>query len=289
VKYAFMRDHRREFAVEAMCRVLGASKSGFYAWLGRDHDAKAAKRLALVRRIADIHKASRRTYGSPRVFQELKGLGEKIAKATVERLMREEGIRAKMKRRFRATTNSRHSLPVAENLAARSFAAGRANRLWVSDITYLATDEGWLYLAVVVDCGTRKVVGWAMDQSMTAELVRAALDMAIQQQNPESGLVYHSDRGCQYASHSFRERLSELGLVQSMSRKGNCHDNAVAESFFHTLKVEHVYHERFRTRAEAKASVFEWIEVFYNRKRRHSALGYLSPECYERQPIVQSA
>ena len=289
MKYAFFKDHRPVFTVDAMCRVLGASKSGFFDWLKRDHDAKEAKRLALVRTISDIHSGSRRAYGSPRIFRTLKGLGKRVAKATVERLMREEGIRAKMHRRFRATTNSKHGFPVADNVAARNFAVGKVDRLWVSDITYIATGEGWLYLAVVVDCGTRKVVGWAMDATMTTDLVLAALDMGVRRQNPRAGTIHHSDRGCQYASEAFQARLRGLGMTASMSRKGNCHDNAVAESFFHTLKVEHVYHERFATRREAKASIFEWIEVLYNRQRMHSALGYVSPECYERQSIVKSA
>ena len=289
MKYAFIRDHRNEFTITAMCRVLVASKSGYFAWLKRDHDASEMRRLALVRTISEIHRGSRRNYGSPRIFKVLKGLGTRIAKTTVERLMREEGIRAKMKRRFKATTNSKHSLPVAENTADRNFAVGQVNRLWVSDITYLATDEGWLYLATTIDCGTRKVVGWAMDSTMTTELILSALDMALHRQRPGPGTIHHSDRGCQYASEAFQKRLEQCGMTASMSRKGNCYDNAVAESFFHSLKVEHFYHERFSTRAAAKASVFEWIEVFYNRQRMHSTLGYVSPECYERQLIGKSA
>ena len=283
MRYAFIKDHRGTFEVQLMCDLLGVSKSGFYAWLGRDHEAKQARHRETVRRIEDIHKGSRGTYGSPRIFRVLKGLGMSISKATVERLMRESGIRAKTKRRFRATTNSKHSFPVAENLVARRFDRGSPNRVWCADITYLWTDEGWLYLAAVLDAHTRKVVGWAMDETMTQELVIAALDRAVAGQRPGKGLLHHSDRGTQYAGFAFQERLRHHGIEPSMSRKGNCWDNAVAESFFRTLKVEHVYHERFRTRREAKSSVFEWIEVFYNRQRIHSGLGYISPECYERR------
>ena len=205
-----------------------------------------------------------------------------MAKATVERLMREYGIRAKTVRRFRATTYSKHSLPVADNVVARAFDRGAPNRVWAADITYLWTDEGWLYLAIVIDCNSRKIVGWAIDKTMTSELVETALNRAIVRQQPPRGLIHHSDRGVQYASRSFQALLKKNGITPSMSRKGNCWDNAVAESFFRTLKVELVYHERFRTRPEAKSAVFEWIEVFYNRQRLHSGLGYQSPECYER-------
>lgn len=289
MRYAFVRDHREEFPIELMCAVLEVSKSGFFAWCRRDHDGKTAKKNALIEKIVKIHQGGRKSLGSPRIFKVLKGMGEKVGKRTVERLMREAGIRAKQKKKFKATTNSKHSLPVADNLANRQFAVGPANKLWCADITYLWTDEGWLYLAAIIDAGTRKLVGWAMRDRMTQELVLEALEMAQKRQNPGRGLMHHSDRGSQYASKAYQRRLWRYGMICSMSRKGNCWDNAVVESFFHTLKTEHVYHERFRTRAEAKSSVFEWIEVFYNRQRLHSALGYVTPECYERQSPARVA
>jgi putative transposase len=217
------------------------------------------------------------------VYRVLRGMGESCSKATVERLMRENGIRSKMRRKFKATTDSNHSLPVAPNRVKRDFTAKEANRLWVTDITYLWTDEGWLYLAAIVDVFTRKVVGWAMKDRLTLPLALDALDMAVRRQRPGRGLVHHSDRGCQYAARDYQKALRHYRMVPSMSRRGQCWDNALMESFFHTLKTEHVYHERFMTRDEAKSSVFEWIEVFYNRQRIHSAIGFVSPECYERR------
>ena len=266
-----------------MCRVVRASKSGYFAWCKRGHDSKEARRNELVNKIALIHQGSRNTYGSPRVFQVLKGMGEKCSKSTVERLMRETGIRSKMKRRFKATTQSNHSLPVAQNLVKRDFTAKQPNQLWCTDITYLWTDEGWLYLAAIIDVFTRKIVGWSMKDRLTLPLALDALDMALTQQKPSAGLVHHSDRGCQYAALEYQKTLNRHDIVCSMSRRGQCWDNALMESFFHTLKTEHVYHERFMTKQQAKTSVFEWIEVFYNRQRIHSAIGFLSPECYERR------
>jgi putative transposase len=210
-------------------------------------------------------------------------MGEKCSKSTVERLMRDNDIRSKVKKKYKATTNSNHQMPVAPNRVERDFTATAANRLWVTDITYLWTDEGWLYLSAIIDVFTRKVVGWAMNERMTLNLVLSALEMAVQRQKPGPGLMHHSDQGSQYAAYEYQRRLSGYGMIASMSRRGQCWDNALAESFFHTLKTEHVYHEHFETRQEARASVFEWIEVFYNRQRMHSAIGYLSPECYERR------
>ena len=272
-----------------MCLVLGVSKSGFFSWLGRDNWVKEARKNALIETISQIHLGSRKIYGSPRVFRTLKGMGEKVSKPTVERLMREAGIRAKTKKKFKATTDSKHSLPVADNLATRAFAPGKPNELWCADITYLWTDEGWLYLAAIIDAGTRKIVGWSMRDRMTQELALEALEMAVKRHQPGQGMMHHSDRGSQYAAKLYQQQLWRHGMVCSMSRKGNCWDNAVVESFFHTLKTEHVYHEQFKTRGAAKSSVFEWIEVFYNRQRMHSALGYVSPECYQRQSLAQCA
>ena len=206
-----------------------------------------------------------------------------------ERVMRENKLKAGASKKYKETTDSKHSNPVARNIADRAFEPGISNKLWCADITYLLTDEGWLYLAAVIDAGTRKLIGWATGPRMTKDLVLAALDMAVRNQQPGKGVIHHSDRGSQYTSHAYRQRLWRLGMRCSMSRKGNCWDNAVMESFFHPLKVEWVYQTRYKTRAAARFSIFEYIEVFYNRQRIHSALGYLTPECYERKPLSKCA
>lgn len=282
MKYAFIDAHSEEFPVWLMCQMLSVSKSGFFDWTKRDRLPKEARKNELVVKIEKIHQGSRKTYGSPRIYQCLKAMGEKCSKSTVERLMREEGIRSKMRRKFKTTTDSNHSLPVAKNIVKRNFTATEPNRLWCTDITYLWTDEGWLYLAAIIDVFSRKIVGWAMKDRLTLPLALEALAMAVARQKPGAGLMHHSDRGCQYAAHDYRKALALNAMVASMSRRGQCWDNAMMESFFHTLKTEHVYHERFTTKAQARSSVFEWIEVFYNRQRIHSALGFVSPECYER-------
>lgn len=265
-----------------MCVVLEVSKSGYSDWRKRDKSPRETNRTELVEKIIQVHQGSRNTYGSPRVYRVLKGMGERCSKSTVERLMRQNGIRSKMRRKFRATTNSKHSFPVAPDLVKRDFSASAPNQLWCTDITYLWTEEGWLYLAAIIDVFTRKVVGWAMKDRLTLPLALEALAMAVQRQMPGPGLVHHSDQGCQYAAHEYRAELRRYGITSSMSRRGQCWDNALAESFFHSLKTEHVYHERFTTKQQAKSSVFDWIEIFYNRQRIHSAIGFVSPECYER-------
>jgi transposase InsO family protein len=264
-----------------MCSVLGVSRSGYYDWLTRDSSSRMLAELKLARVIEDIHKGSRSTYGSPRVYRELKAIGYPCGRGRVERTMRKYGIKAKTKRKYKATTDSKHNFAVAPNLLDRKFAVECQNKAWVADITYISTREGWLYLAAVVDLFSRKVVGWAMDKRMTRELTLDALKMAIIRRQPEAGLVHHSDRGSQYASDEYQGLLSAHGMLCSMSRKGNCWDNAPMESFFHTLKTEHVYWEDFVTRGQAKQSIFEWIEVFYNRRRIHSTLDYVTPEAYE--------
>jgi putative transposase len=289
VKYAFIKDHREEFPIDIMCEILEVSSSGYYDWMKRDHTAKEARKNVLVEKISQIHDGSRRSYGSPRVFEVLKGMGEKISRPTVERLMRDNEIKARSKRRFKVTTDSKHDLPIAKNVLNRQFEVGSANKSWASDITYVWTDEGWLYLAGVIDIGTRKLVGWAMGDEMKKSLVLSALEMAVKRQCPDRGLIHHSDRGSQYASKAYRRRLCRYGMKASMSKKGDCWDNAVMESFFHTLKVEHIYHQHFRTRSEAMSSIFEWIEVFYNRHRIHSSLGFVSPECYEQKLFLKCA
>jgi putative transposase len=281
MKFQFIRDHREDFPVRLMCRVLEVSPSGFYDWLGRPESARAAEDRALVAKIQAVHGDSRRTYGSPRVHASLKAEGYRIGRKRVARLMRENDIRAKAKRTFQATTDSRHDHPVAPNLLDRQFTVAAPNMVWLADISYIPTREGWLYLAVVLDLHSRQVVGWAMDEEMPQELTLAALDMALKRRRPLPGLMHHSDRGSQYAAKAYQARLAEHGIVCSMSRKGNCWDNAPMESFFHTLKTERVHHRDYQTRAEARRDIFEYIEVFYNRQRRHSTLGYLSPVQFE--------
>jgi len=281
MKFQFIRDHREHFPVRLMCRVLGASPSGFYDWLRRPESPRAGEDRALVEKIQAVHGDSRRTYGSPRVHASLKAAGYRIGRNRVARLMRENGIRAKTKRKFRVTTDSRHDHPVAPNLLDRQFTVEAPNMAWLADISYVWTREGWLYLAVVLDLFSRQVVGWAMDERMPQELTLAALDMALKRRRPLPGLMHHSDRGSQYAAGAYQKRLVEHGIVCSMSRKGNCWDNAPMESFFHTLKTELVHHRDYLTRDEARRDIFEYIEVFYNRQRRHSTLGYLSPAQFE--------
>jgi putative transposase len=281
MKFRFIRDHREDFPVRLMCRVLDVSSSGFYDWLERPESPRAVENRALVAKIQAIHGDSRRTYGSPRVHASLQDAGYRIGRNRVARLMRDNAIRARTKRKFRVTTDSRHDHPVAPNRLDRQFEVAAPNTVWVADISYIPTREGWLYLAVVLDLFSRQVVGWAMDQQMPQELTLAALDMAIQRRRPLPGCMHHSDRGSQYAAGDYRKQLAKYGMVCSMSRKGNCWDNAPMESFFHSLKTEQVHHCDYQTRDEARRDIFEYIEVFYNRQRRHSTLGYLSPAQFE--------
>jgi transposase InsO family protein len=269
-----------------MSSTLEVSRSGFYAWLERSEPNRELEDSRLTVLIREEHERSRRTYGAPRIHAALKKRGECCGLHRVERLMQEAGIRSKMRRKFVRTTNSKHPHPIAPNLLDRQFSVSAANLVWVSDITYIWTDEGWLFLASTLDLYSRKVVGWAMSESMPASLVVSALVMAIDARSPSAGLLHHSDRGVQYAADAFQGLLEQNGITCSMSRKGNCYDNAVKESFFHTLKTELCDHEHYRTRAEARASVFEFIEVFYNRTRLHSTLGYCSPAEFEEQLVA---
>ena len=283
MKYRFVADHSHEFPVTRMCRVLTVSTSGYYAWRERPQSQRAQDNLELVDRIKEIHAASRETYGSPRVHAELvQGQGIHCNKKRVERLMRIHDIRGRQRRRRRVkTTDSNHSLPVAPNLLDRQFEADAPNRKWVADITYVPTAQGWLYLAVVLDLFSRRVIGWSMADTMCTLLVKDALEMAISLRHPQAGLLHHSDRGSQYASAEYQAVLQTDQAVPSMSRAGNCYDNAAMESFFGTLKCELIHDRHYRTRAEARQDIFEYIEVFYNRQRRHSSLGFLSPVAYE--------
>jgi len=278
MSFRFIEDHRDVYPVRLMCAVLEVSPAGYYAWRERPVSARVTTNATLLAAIRDVHQHSGRRYGSPRVHAALRAQGRGFSRGRIERLMRRHGIRAIMAPPRRVcTTNSRHGLPIAPNLIARDFTAAGPNRVWLADITYIPTDEGWLYLAAVMDLFSRKIVGWAMRDHMQVELASSALTMAIQQQRPDAGLIHHSDRGVQYASHAYREALSAAGIAASMSRKANCYDNAPMESFFHTLKTERVHQCQYKSRAEAQRDIFTFIEGFYNRTRLHSAIGYIAP------------
>jgi transposase InsO family protein len=282
VKYAWIKAHREEFEVVAMCRVLEVSPSGFYAWCERGPSARELRRGELLNEIKRVHAESRGIYGSPRVFKELEAKGIKGSENSIAKLMNRAEIRSKTVKKFvPQTTDSKHAHPVTENVLERKFEAAEPDRKWVGDITYIQTGEGWLYVAAVLDLCTRMVVGWSMAEHLRSSLVEDALKMAVARRQPEAGLLHHTDRGSQYACGEYRELLAAQGFVCSMSRSGNCYDNAAMESFWGTLKTELVYHERYATREEARLSIFEYIEVFYNRVRRHSSIGYVSPEAFE--------
>ena len=278
MKYAWIDAQRRDFPLPDMCGVLSVSISGYRAWRrGGTANTARLSDAQVVALMKAIHAEVKGAYGSRRMHRELQGRGHRVGLARVERLMREHGIRARHKRRFKATTDSKHSMPVADNLLARNFTPEAPNRVWTSDITYIATGEGWMYLAVVLDLFNREVVGWSIKPRMTADIITDALSMAWFRRKPEAGVIFHSDRGSQYASHAVRDKLSAYRMTASMSRKGNCWDNAPSESFFNSLKNERVHGARYDTRADAEADLFEYIAIFYNRRRRHSTLGYCSP------------
>jgi putative transposase len=273
-----------------MCSVLEVSRSGYYAWVRRAESLRDQENRRLTNLIIEIHKKSRDTYGVPRIHAELKARGESCGKNRVARLMKTAGIRSKVRKKFRVTTtDSSHSLPVAPNLLDQCFVAARPNAIWAADITYIPTGEGWLFLASILDLFSRAIVGWSMDSTLKTSLVLGALRMALGRRRPGPGLIHHSDRGSQYASWEYQKMLDEHGILCSMSRKGNCYDNAVKESFFHTLKTELVHEAHYATRAMARASLFDYMETFYNRERRHSSLGYLTPEEFEEKSKIITA
>jgi putative transposase len=286
MKFAFIRAEKAKLPTAKLCRALGVSRSGFYAWCQRPSSARAIADSKLVPLIRISHAQSRGTYGSPRVHQDLHALSHRVSRKRVARLMRTEGLAARRLRRYKATTDSRHSLPVAPNLVARKFHAQAPNRVWVTDMTYIWTWEGWLFLAAIVDVFSRRIVGWAMADHLRTELPLEALGMALGMRKPDPGLVHHSDRGCQYASELYRSELAARQIVCSMSRVGDCWDNAVAESFFATLKTELIHRRPWPTKHEARAAIYDYIAAFYNPHRRHSALGYVSPMDYERQHLA---
>lgn len=264
-----------------MLRVLGVSTSGYYAWKRNPGSTRKNENLRLVTHIKAVHEESGKTYGSPRIHAELCSRGIRCGKNRVARLMKQKGIQSRHKRKFKATTDSNHQLPVYENRLNRSFDVSAPNTSWVADITYIWTREGWLYLAVLLDLFSRRIIGWSMSERMEKQLVIDALLMALGQRRPAVGMLHHSDRGSQYASKEYQALLRDAGISCSMSRKANCWDNAVSESFFSTLKREWVQGKRYRTRSEARGDIFYYIETWYNRKRRHSTLGYLSPAEFE--------
>jgi putative transposase len=283
VKFAFIADHRRRWPVQIICRVLKVTRSGFYAWSKRKPSSRQIRQQKLLEKIRLVHRENRQLYGSPRVHRALLVDGQIVSRNTVARLMRSARIRAKSKRSFvPRTTDSRHSRPVAENKLSRDFTTEAPDRKWLADITYVPTDEGWLYLAAVLDCFSRRIVGWSMADHLQTDLAVDALQMALLQRCPDGKqLLHHSDRGVQYASDDYQHRLNQHGIEASMSRRGDCYDNAMMESFFATLKSELVHQQEYATHEQARQSIFEYIEEFYNRKRLHSSLGYVSPESFE--------
>lgn len=283
MKFRFIEAEKVHFPITVMCRVLRVSRAGFYAWLRRPKSVRATTNGQVLERIQEIHSTSTalEAYGSPRLCVELRAEGVFVSRNRIARLMRRHGLRARQRRRFKSTTKSDHRFAVAENLLDRKFEATEPNTAWVADVTYIRTLQGWVYLAIVVDLFSRAVVGWAMDERIGGALPAKALRMAIDQRRPGPGLIHHSDRGTEYACDAFQQLLAEHGIVCSMSRSGNCWDNAVAESFFASLKLDLDPDRVYVTRAEAQRDVFRYIETFYNRLRRHSSLGHIAPAAFE--------
>jgi putative transposase len=286
MKFAFIAQEVA-FPVKAMCKVLGVTRSGFYAWKKRPKPARAKADAQLAATVVSVHERSRKAYGSPRVHAELKARGVRVGRKRVERLMRENGIQGRRKRRFKRTTDSKHGGPIARNVLARDFQISEPNRAWVTDVTAIATDEGWLFLAAMLDLYSRRVVAWATSSSNDTTLALDALQAALKTRKPPPGLVHHSDRGSPYASDDYRAKLREHRVRRSMSRKGDCWDNAVAESFFSTLRAELVDHERYVSRHAAATSIGDYIDNFYNVERRHSYLDYLNPIEFELRSRAQ--
>lgn len=278
-----MQQHEQEFTIERMSAAFSVSRGGYYQFRQSKLCERGAEDERLLAKIKDIYQASRQTYGSPRIVAELRDQGETCSRRRVSKIMKKAGIAAKMKKCFKVTTRANPRALAAPNLLQQDFTAKEPDKRWVADFTYVATQEGWLYVAAVLDLFSRRIVGLAMSKRMTADLVVAALQQALTHRQPTDNLIHHSDRGSQYTSDNFQKLLNQQGIVASMSGTGNCYDNAAMESFFHTLKTEHVYFENYVTREQAKQSIFEYVEVFYNRQRRHSTLGYVSPATFENQ------
>jgi len=289
VKYAWIEEQKGSYPVRVLCKVLGGSRSSFYDWRERPLSERAQRREVIKAAVAESYEESERVYGHRKIHRDVVAMGYVCCKETVRRVMLELELRAQKKKKFVVTTDSDHADPVAPNLLARDFTATEPNQKWVADITYLATDEGWLYLATVMDLFNRQIVGWATSENIDAALVIEALANAVVQQKPEASLLLHSDRGAQYTAEQNQRAMEKHGIVCSMSRRGNCWDNACMERFFGSLKTEWTNHRRYRTRAEATQDVFEYIEIFYNRKRRHATLGYLSPLDFAKQHEARAA
>jgi len=282
MKYRFIENHRHQYPINLMCRVLAVARSGYYEWRKQPLSAQKMADLLLLMHIRDIFAESRNTYGSCRIQAVLAEQGLRCSRKRVARLMQADNLKPKTVRPFKVvTTDSKHNLPVAPNRLNQQFRAEQSDKIWLTDITYVFTAEGWLYLAVVLDLYSRRIVGWAMSESLHRQLVIDALQMALTTRQPAPGLLHHSDRGSQYASDDYQALLTKAEMIGSMSRKGNCYDNAPVESFFGTLKTELVFHRQYATWAEARLDIFEYIEIFYNRVRRHSALGFKSPVNFE--------
>ena len=281
MRFEFMKQYRQEFSIEKMAKILNVSRSGYYDFLEKGKSKREIENERLKKKIKNIHESNRKVYGSPRVYNELKKQGERCSRRRVAKLMREEGIQAKMRKKWKKTTCVDNRMEPSANYLDQNFIIEEPNKVWVSDITYIWTEEGWLYVSIVMDLFSRKIVGLSMGERLQTDLVSKALKQAIFRRGLKGGLMHHSDRGCQYTSKEFKDLSDEHGIQLSMSGTGHCYDNAVAESFFHTLKTEHTNFYKYRIREEAKNSIFEYIEVFYNRQRLHSTIGYLSPEEFE--------
>ncbi len=287
MKFAFIDEEKAQWPVTVLCAMLDVSRSGYYAWTTRPEAPRAKADAEVVVEIKAAHKAGRGNYGSPRVVRALRKSGRRISEKRVARLMRKEGIVGRKKKRFRKTTDSNHADPIAPNVLERNFAVDLPDTAWVTDVTYVFTLQGWLYLAVILDLFSRRVVGWAASANNDRTLALAALDMAVTQRKPSAGILHHSDRGSVYASADYRGALDRLGATKSMSRKGDCWDNSVAESFFATIKGEMIDHAQYETRAEATAAIADYIDAFYNLTRLHSAIGYVSPIEFELKFSIQ--
>jgi putative transposase len=277
VKYAWIEDHRDQFSVTRMCRQLDVSRTGYCQWRKREPCERAMANAVLDAQVAAIHEGSKRSYGRPRIVRGLHDCGIHVSQERVRNSLNRQGLRAVYRRRYRVTTNSEHHQPIAANVLDRRFDGWQLNQAWVGDITYVETGEGWLYLACVMDLASRRIIGWSMSDRIKTDLVSQALRSAYGLRKPPAGLIMHTDRGCQYASVSHRKLIKDYEMVQSMSRRANCWDNAAMESFFKTLKVERVHRMRYESRAQAKLDIVDWIEGFYNRKRIHSSIGFMTP------------
>ena len=289
MRYQFIDTAKKAYPVTLLCKVMMVSRSGYYSWCSRDISVRQQEYERLIPLVKESHRQSRRTYGARRIADDLTAPGEPCGRTKAGSLMKLAGVSAKQSRKFKVTTDSKHNLPVAPNLLDRQFEVKEPDSVYVSDITYIWTAEGWLYLAIILDLFSRRVVGWSLQKRMTKKLVMDALRMAIWRRHPGAGLIFHSDRGSQYCSLAFQGLLKRNKMLSSMSRKGDCWDNAVAESFFGTLKTEQVFFSEYKTREEARRDLVDYIEMFYNSRRRHSYLGNMSPKDFEEMQILKEA